>query len=92
MLEAGLKAGIALDKEGAYQNYQYYLNTFYKASAKVPNSPYPNLPDAPSIDVLDIEAITPTNSPSTKGYLVQKGQYLLVLIVLEVLVAQHSIG
>lgn len=73
LLEAGLKAGIALDKEGAYQNYQYYLNTFYKASAKVPNSPYPNLPDAPSIDVLDIEAITPTNSPSTKGYLVQKG-------------------
>lgn len=73
LLEAGLQAGIAFDPEAAYQNYQYYLETFYKASAKVPNSPYPNIKDAQSIDVLDIEPITQTNSPSTKGYLVQAG-------------------
>jgi len=73
LLEAGLQAGMAFDPEAAYQNYQYYLETFYKASAKVPNSPYPNIKDAQSIDVLDIEPITQCNSPSTKGYLVQTG-------------------
>ncbi|MBL7746306.1 MAG: GMC family oxidoreductase [Chitinophagaceae bacterium] len=73
LLEAGLQAGIAMDKEGAYQNYQFYLDTYYKAAAKVPNSPYPNLPDAPSPDVLDIAPIPNSCSPSTKGYLVQAG-------------------
>ncbi len=43
ILEAGLEAGIALDKEGAYNTYQGYLDTFYKAIAKAPNSPYPNI-------------------------------------------------
>ena len=73
LLEAGLTAGINLDRNGNYYNYVDYLNSFYTAMAKVPNSPYPNIPDAPSIDVLDIEAITGTNSPSTEGYLVQAG-------------------
>lgn len=73
LLEAGLQAGMAFDPEAAYKNYQYYIDTFYKASAKVPNSPYPNIKDAQSIDVLDIEPITQTNNPSTKGYLVQAG-------------------
>ncbi len=72
LLEAGLQAGIAMDPEEAYKTYQGYLNTFYNASAKVPNSPYPNIKDAPSIDVLDIEVIK-KNVPSTKGYLVQMG-------------------
>ena len=73
LLEAGLTAGINLDRNGNYYNYVDYLNTFYTAMAKVPNSPYPNIPDAPSINVLDIEAITGTNNPSTEGYLVQAG-------------------
>ena len=73
LLEAGLKAGINMDRNGNYYNYVDYLNTFYSAMAKVPNSPYPNIQDAPSINVLDIEAITGTNSPSTVGYLVQAG-------------------
>ncbi|MCV9928231.1 GMC family oxidoreductase [Flavobacterium sp. LS1R49] len=68
MLEAGLAAGIAMDQEANYKNYQDYLSTFYNASAKVPNSPYPNIKDAPSIDVLDIK-----KTPSTEGYLVQMG-------------------
>lgn len=72
MLEAGLEAGMAMDQEGAYKTYQEYLETFYTASAKVPNSPYPNIKDAPSVDVLDIEPIT-NGKPSTKGYLVQMG-------------------
>ena len=73
LLEAGLTAGINLDRNGNYYNYVDYLNSFYNAMAKVPNSPYPNIPDAPSINVLDIEAISGTNNPSTEGYLVQAG-------------------
>ncbi|MEP6804690.1 MAG: NAD(P)-binding protein, partial [Flavobacterium sp.] len=72
MLEAGLAAGIALDQEANYKNYQDYLTTFYNASAKVPNAPYPNIKDAQSINVLDIEVIE-KNVPATKGYLVQMG-------------------
>jgi len=72
MLEAGLQAGIALDAEGSYKTYQKYIETFYNAPAKVPNSPYPDLKDAPSIDVLDIEKLQ-NGIPSTDGYLVQKG-------------------
>jgi choline dehydrogenase-like flavoprotein len=73
LLEAGLTAGLNLDREGNYYNYTDYLNTYYTAGAKTPNSPYPNIKDAPSIDVLDIQVITGTNSPSTTGYLVQAG-------------------
>lgn len=73
LLEAGLKAGLNTDKNGVYYNYMSYLNTFYKAGAKTPNSPYPKIKDAPSPDVLDIEPITATNSPGTEGYFVQAG-------------------
>lgn len=73
LLEAGLQAGIAFDAEKNYENYQYYLNTFYKAPAKVPNSPYPNIKDAQSPNVLDIVKLTPQNTPSTQGYFVQAG-------------------
>jgi choline dehydrogenase-like flavoprotein len=69
MLEAGLKAGMALDREGAYQTYQRYLNTFYSKVNKATNGPYPDLEDAQSSDVLQIQAKTPYDS----GYLVQLG-------------------
>lgn len=72
ILEAGLQAGIAMDPEGAFKTYEGYLNTFYNAPAKVPNSPYPNIKDAPSIDVLDLEVMK-KGQPLTKGYLVQMG-------------------
>ncbi|MEP1778026.1 GMC family oxidoreductase [Reichenbachiella sp.] len=75
LLEAGLEAGISMDKTDAFGNYMSYLDRFYKAPAKAPNSPYPNLKDAPSIDVLDIQAIEGCNKPSTKGYLVQAGPF-----------------
>lgn len=73
LLEAGLTAGMNLDRNGNYLNYVDYLNTFYQAEIKVPNSPYPNIKDAPSINVIDMQPITATNSPSTTGYLVQAG-------------------
>lgn len=73
LLEAGLKAGISLDPEESYKTYQGYLNTYYTAFAKgAPNSPYPNLKNAPSVDALDLVPLKP-GVPSTKGYLVQMG-------------------
>jgi choline dehydrogenase-like flavoprotein len=73
ILEAGEGLhGIDLEGEEARQVYQSYLDTFYKAEAKVPNSPYPNLPTAPSPDVLDIHAVEGI-TPSTDGYFIQAG-------------------
>jgi choline dehydrogenase-like flavoprotein len=72
MLEAGLDAGMALDTDKAYENYQSYLNRYYNAQAKVPNAPYPFLKDAPAPSVLDIAPIK-DDKPSDVGYFVQKG-------------------
>lgn len=69
LMEAGLQAGIALDANKAYKNYQSYLQTFYAGTIKATNTPYPDITDAQSIDVLQIEAQTPYDS----GYLVQMG-------------------
>ncbi len=69
MLEAGLEAGMALDPELAYQNYQRYLQTFYSKANKATNGPYPDIKDAQSPDVLEIQAKTPYDT----GYLVQMG-------------------
>lgn len=73
LLEAGLEAGMNMEPNGAFYNYMNYLDTFYKANAKVPNSPYPDVTDAPSINVLDIEPIPSPTEPATNGYLVQAG-------------------
>lgn len=70
LLEAGLDDGIAFSREESYKTHQHYLQTYYKASAKTPNSPYPNIKSAPSIDVLEIPI---GENNKTKGYLVQKG-------------------
>ncbi|HLF25522.1 MAG TPA: GMC family oxidoreductase [Anaerolineae bacterium] len=72
ILEAGLDAGLALEGEAAYDAYQAYLNTYYLQLAKVPNAAYPNLPTAPSPNVLDVNPISGT-TPNTNGYFVQAG-------------------
>lgn len=72
MLEAGLEAGLELDSVSSMTTYNEYIRTFYMQEAKVPNSPYPNLKQAPSPNVLDMEPITPP-FPDKKGYLVQFG-------------------
>lgn len=71
VLEAGLEAGMALGGEAAFKTYNRYLQTFYKATAKTPNSPYPNIKNAPSSDVLEVSNLD--SGPSTGGYFVQKG-------------------
>lgn len=50
VLEAGLDEGVALGGDAAYRTHQGYLETFYKALAKAPNSPYPAIANAPSTD------------------------------------------
>ena len=37
MLEAGLQAGIALEPDLAYKNYQHYLETFYSKADQATN-------------------------------------------------------
>ena len=71
MLDAGLESGMALQGDQAQQTQIAYLDTFYKATAKTPNSPYPNLKNAPSSDVLEVRPVE-TMDPA-KGYFVQKG-------------------
>lgn len=69
LLEAGLQAGIDLDPVRSYRNYQSYIQTFYSNTINATNTPYPDVPDAPSSDVLQIQARTPYD----KGYFVQLG-------------------
>ena len=54
LMEAGLEAGIALHSDRAYDTYQNYLQTFYASNIKATNTPYPNIEDAQSPDVLQI--------------------------------------
>ena len=72
MYEAGLEAGLELDSVSSMTTYNEYIRTFYMQEAKVPNSPYPNLKQAPSPDVLDMQPIVQP-FPDKKGYLVQFG-------------------
>ncbi|MCX8534647.1 GMC oxidoreductase [Chryseobacterium luquanense] len=72
MYEAGLEAGLELDSASSMVNYNDYIRKFYMEEAKVPNSPYPDLKQAPSPNVLDMQPIVPP-FPDKKGYLVQFG-------------------
>lgn len=66
ILEAGVK------KSNNYESYLFYLETYYKNQIKIPNSPFPNNPDAPQPLVTDAQQITP-GTPDTTGYFVQNG-------------------
>ncbi len=69
ILEAGLTAGASLEPGPAYDVYQRYVNTFHDKAIPATNGPYPDIPEAQSPNVLQIEPKTPYD----KGYLVQKG-------------------
>jgi choline dehydrogenase-like flavoprotein len=73
ILEAGLEEGMALDGQKAFKANNNYLQTFYKALAKTPNSPYPVIKNAPSPDVLDVSVIEKKENQVHNGYYVQKG-------------------
>ena len=68
LLEAGLTAGAELTPDEAYRTYQSYLTTFHDKAIPATNGPYPDIPEAPSSNVLEIQ--TP---PYDTGYLVQMG-------------------
>lgn len=66
VLEAGTGQGFD------YAGYLGFLDTYYAETIKVPNSPYPNNPNAPQANLLD----APSNddpAANSKGYWVQKG-------------------
>ncbi|MEO6733628.1 MAG: GMC family oxidoreductase [Ferruginibacter sp.] len=73
LLEAGLEEGLALEGQRAFETNQKYLQTFYKALAKTPNSPYPEIKNAPSPDVLDVTNLEEKTNRVHDGYYVQKG-------------------
>jgi choline dehydrogenase-like flavoprotein len=66
ILEAGTK------DEQPWRTYRSYLDNYFLSLAKTPNSPYPNLLNAPSPSVLDITAVH-GETPDTNGYFVQRG-------------------
>src|SRR5215469_10054074 len=66
VLEAGRATGATPD------GYASYVENFYTALAKVPNSPYPDNPYAPAPTVLTLRPIPP-GTPDAGGYLVQQG-------------------
>jgi choline dehydrogenase-like flavoprotein len=66
VLEAG--RATSMTPEG----YRSYLENYYTASAKVPNSPYPDNPKAPAPSALTLNPIR-NGIPDTSGYLVQTG-------------------
>lgn len=72
MLDAGLESGIATEQKPAFEAYMSYIQRYYTSIAKAPNAPYPNLPQAPSIDVLDLSGFV-NGKNLTTGYLVQQG-------------------
>lgn len=67
ILEAGRNTSITAE------GYQSYVDNYYLAAAKVPNSPYPFNPNAQSQDVLSLLPMPKTGAPLLSGYLVQKG-------------------
>jgi choline dehydrogenase-like flavoprotein len=52
--------------------YQAFLFHFYQSVFKVPNAPYPRIPNALQPDAMDLAPISPGH-PDTNGYYVQMG-------------------
>lgn len=75
ILEAGRATGMSSDK------YASHVEAYQESLLKVPNSPYPNNPNAPQADVLDTRQVVsqptvgkpPTTTVDDVGYLVQRG-------------------
>ena len=55
-----------------YGGYLKFVQKYHEATAKIPNAPYPQNPNAPEPTVLDPTQIKPGH-PSDKGYFVQMG-------------------
>lgn len=66
VLEAGRATSMTVE------GYRSYLEAFYTALAKVPDSAYPNNPSAPQQDSIHMNPIRP-GTPDLSGYFVQKG-------------------
>lgn len=69
VLEAGQDTGYSVE------GYRSYLDNFYKTTAKVPNAPYPDNPDAPTANVLDLKPLNEVKYPQVEAGLVQCGPH-----------------
>ncbi|KWI56555.1 hypothetical protein WM05_07050 [Burkholderia ubonensis] len=68
LLEAGTGSGLN------FTHYTQFLETFYQASIKIPQAPYPNNPNAPQPTELQT-TITGPGDPAADGYFVQRGPH-----------------
>lgn len=62
LLEAGLNDGVKLDSSKNFEVYSSYMERFNMASYKVPNSPYPEVLEADSPNVLQLKKIPEKNN------------------------------
>jgi choline dehydrogenase-like flavoprotein len=69
LMEAG--QGFHLEGDAAYRDYQKFVQRYYANPIKVPNSPYPPNPNAPSQDCA--QAGSPQWRFPGSGYFVQQG-------------------
>lgn len=66
ILEAGYASGLS------FEDYQSYVDTYHRALPKIPNSPFPPNPMAPSPYATEIVNMTP-GTPILNGYQVEQG-------------------
>ena len=74
ILEAGTASGVDNDDYQSFKTYSSYVDRFQTAVLKIPNSPYPKNPNAPSTYATDNVQI-PTDGATANGYAVQDGAY-----------------
>jgi len=74
ILEAGRATGLANDEFRSYETYRSYVENYQNELIKIPNSPYPRNPNAPSSYATDGVKIDP-GAPDLVGYEVQTGPY-----------------
>jgi len=74
ILEAGRAMGLANDDYRSYEVYKSYVEHYQSELIKIPNSPYPPNPNAPSSYATDDVPIS-AGAPDLVGYEVQTGPY-----------------
>ncbi len=74
ILEAGTTSGIDSSDSQAFKTYSSFVDQYQTALMKIPNSPYPHNPNAPSPYATDNVQIK-SGEVSSAGYTVQTGPY-----------------
>ncbi len=75
ILEAGTGTNGRFFNGDGKKGYESYMNTFFTAMAKIPNSPFPNNPNAPQPLVTDTKNMSDGKAITDNGYFVQLGPH-----------------